>query len=422
ALGLAGASTSFVIAMLALGAAGVFLGVTLLSPLFAEQLTRALGWPVRKVFGVPGQLAQQNAGRNPCRTATTAAALMIGLAMVSMALVVGQSLKAQLRATLESSVQADYLVTEATENRFPDGLEAAIADRPEIDTVTGFSYLGQSVDGVDTEWVATDLRATDELFDLGITSGSAYDPNVANPVLISDEEAAASNLTVGDRLPFLSLDGATTQLEVIGVFTDDVIIEEEFLTDDSVFTQAGYEMPREWMALSTVDGVAPEQTAGAFAALSTAFPTANFDTFGDYVEQLEGFVDQALTALNVLVALAVIIALIGIANALALSVFERTRELGLLRAVGMTRRQVRSMVRFEAGLVALFGATLGVVTGVGFGWAAVEALPDSLTSTLAIPTGRIVLLVAVAAAAGLVAAWGPARRAGKLPILDAIAG
>jgi putative ABC transport system permease protein len=123
---------------------------------------------------------------------------------------------------------------------------------------------------------------------------------------------------------------------------------------------------------------------------------------------------------NVLVALAVVIALIGIANTLALSVHERTRELGLLRAVGMTRRQVRRMIRLEAGLVALFGATLGVGVGIGFGWAAVLALPESITSSLAIPFLRIAILVTVATVAGLVAAWGPARRAGKLNVLDAI--
>ena len=139
-------------------------------------------------------------------------------------------------------------------------------------------------------------------------------------------------------------------------------------------------------------------------------------------ETVEGEIDQALAAVNVLVVLAVIIALIGIANTLALSVFERTRELGLLRAVGMTRRQLRRMIRFEAGLVALFGAVLGVTIGIGFGWAAVAAMPAEFTSTLAIPTTRIVVLVVVAGAAGLLAARGPARRAGKLDVLDAIAG
>ena len=137
---------------------------------------------------------------------------------------------------------------------------------------------------------------------------------------------------------------------------------------------------------------------------------------------MEGSIDQALTAVNVMVALAVIIALIGIANTLALSVFERTRELGLLRAVGMSRRQLRRMVRFEAALVALFGAVLGVTLGVLFGWAAVVALPSTITTTLAVPVTRIAILVTVAGVAGLVAAWGPARRAGRLDVLEAISG
>lgn len=139
-----------------------------------------------------------------------------------------------------------------------------------------------------------------------------------------------------------------------------------------------------------------------------------------FVDGIEDEIDGVLTALNAMVALVVVIALIGIANMLALSVFERTCELGLLSAVGMTRRQLRRMVRFEAGLVALFGTVLGVGIGIGFGWAAVSALPAEFTSTVAIPVDRIVILIIAAGLSGLLAAWGPARRAGRLNVLDAI--
>ena len=139
------------------------------------------------------------------------------------------------------------------------------------------------------------------------------------------------------------------------------------------------------------------------------------------IEHIEGFVDQTLSIVNVMVALAVIIALIGIANTLALSVFERTRELGLVRAVGMSRRQLRRMVRFEAALVATFGAVLGVAIGLLFGFGVVTALPESFASSVSVPVGSIGILIAVAATAGVVAAWLPARRAGRLDVLDAIA-
>jgi len=190
--------------------------------------------------------------------------------------------------------------------------------------------------------------------------------------------------------------------------------------DDSTWAEVGANPRVDWLALSTDPEMSEAEVLAALEEISQIYPLANIDTFGEFVDGLEAMVDQALAAVNVMVALAVVIALIGIANTLALSVFERTRELGLLRAVGMTRRQLRRMIRFEAALVALFGAVLGVAIGIGFGWATVAAIPASVTSTLAIPVNRIVVLVAVAGGAGLVAAWAPARRAGKLDVLDAI--
>jgi putative ABC transport system permease protein len=247
------------------------------------------------------------------------------------------------------------------------------------------------------------------------------DASVVDPVLISDSLAESGELSVGDRVPIEFTTGATRDLTVIGVYSDGVILDGEYLLDDSTWDAVGAEPGIRWLGLSLVDGVTVAQADEVFAPIAADYPQVNIDTSGEFVERLEGFVDSALTVVNAMVALAVIIALVGIANTLALSVFERTRELGLLRAVGMTRRQLRRMVRLEASLVALFGATLGVATGVAFGWAAVLALPESVTSTLSIPVLRIAVLVAVAAAAGLVAAWGPARRASRLDVLDAIA-
>ena len=214
--------------------------------------------------------------------------------------------------------------------------------------------------------------------------------------------------------------GASTEVTVIGVFDDDVVLEEPYALDRSTWDAIGANPADQWLAFALADGITVAQADEALTALRASYPQLSIDTANDFVRSIEGEIDQLLTTVNAMVALAVVIALIGIANTLALSVFERTRELGLLRAVGMSRRQLRRMVRLEAGLVALFGAALGVTVGVLFGWAAVVALPSSITSTLAIPTTRILLLVAVAGLAGLVAAWGPARRAGKLDVLDAV--
>jgi len=432
------ATTTSIVLMLAVGAIAVFVGVTLLSPIVVGPLTSLLGWPTGRVAGVSGVLAKQNAARNPQRTATTAAALMIGLAMVSMVLTVGESVKAQLRSTLDSSVSADYVV--ADDGDLTPGLaseiEAAETDgSPIVETLATFRYeeakvhrdgasplagTGDDGDAI-VEVVGTDLMAASTLFDLGISDGVASDPSVAAAVLVADEEAEVRGIDVGDTVVAELGSGANTELTVIGIFDDDFVIEEPYAIDRSAWDAIEANPTDSWLAFALADGVTTEQADQALAPVRASNPQLSIDTANDYVKSVEAEIDSLLTVVNAMVALAVVIALIGIANTLALSVFERTRELGLLRAVGMTRRQLRRMVRLEAGLVALFGAALGVTVGVLFGWAAVAALPAAVTSTLAIPTTRIVLLVAVAGVAGLVAAWGPARRAGKLDVLEAIA-
>lgn len=409
-----------VVALLALGAITVFVGVTLLSPAVAAPLTSLLGWPADAVSGIPGRLARQNAGRNPQRTATTAAALMIGLALVSMALTVGESAKAQLRSTLESSVGADYIV-DIDFGVIPTQLETELRSNEVTDEVVAFSYdeaeIGEDIVGV----MSADLATMATMFDLGLAEGTAAPGEVSNAVLVADQVAEADGIAVGDTVDVGFSSGQTRTLNVIGVFTDDIVAEEGYLIDRSVWSDAGANPDVAWLGLTLVDGVTITEADAAFAPAAEANQQVTIADSQAFVRGIEGEIDQLLTVINAMVALAVIIALIGIANTLALSVFERTRELGLLRAVGMSRRQLRRMIRFEAAVVALFGATLGVAIGIFFGWAAVLALPDAITSTMAVPVGRIALLVGVAGLAGLAAAWGPARRAGRLQVLDAIA-
>lgn len=414
-------TTTSIILMLAVGAIGVFVGVTMLSPLVAKPITRVLGWPADRIYGVSGRLAHQNAGRNPHRTATTAAALMIGLAMVSMALTVGESVKAELRATLESSVRADYIVTDDGDGtNFPAAVGTDLAASDVTDTVTRFRYDEAMIDGAVTDVQGTDLAAADVLFDLDIVDGVGVAADVTDPVLISDGLAESEALAVGDLVSMMFPSGIERDLTVIGVYADDIVVDVDYLLDFSTWEAVGAERGDAWLAFSIIDGITTDEADLRLVPIADRYPSVTIATSNDFVEGIEASVDQVLAAVNVMVALAVVIALIGIANTLALSVFERTRELGLLRAVGMSRRQLRRMVRFEAALVALFGAALGVSVGVLFAWAAVAALPATVTSTLAVPTTRILILVGVAGAAGLVAAWGPARRAGRLDVLDAI--
>jgi putative ABC transport system permease protein len=415
-----GLGTPATVALMAIGAIGIFAAVALLSPAIAGPLTRLLGWPTRRLTGVSGKLAQDNAGRNPRRTATTAAALMIGLALVTMALVVGESVKAQLRSTLASSVDADYLITEDADAGFPAEFATQVAASPVTTGVVAWSFDDVRIAGEIRGATSADHASVAALFDLDITDGAAVADGVSDPVLVSDDEADAMGLRVGDTLRTEFSSGEFRDATVTGIFGDDVIVDDDYLFDSSTWTSAGADTTLSWLAVMVDQHATTAELDAAFAGFGQDYPLAAIETFVDYIDGVEADIDSALTALNAMVALAVVIALIGIANTLALSVFERTRELGLLRAVGMSRRQLRRMVRFEAGLVALFGAVLGVSIGVGFGWAAVVALPAEFTSTLAIPVNRIVALVVVAGVAGLVAAWGPARRAGRLDVLEAI--
>lgn len=422
AFGLAGAGgTATTVGLMAAGAMSVFVGVTLLSPMAVQYVTRVLGWPLAVTSGVAGRLARQNSARNPRRTATTAAALMIGLTLVSTALVIGQSIKTSLAGTIEDSVHADYIIsTDLADVEFPTVLASDLQGSELVDAVTGLRYVEAEVDGEVTGTAAVDFTQIGALLDLSVETGG-LNSAVTNPVLVSDDEAEATSLVVGDVVSTAFANGNSVDATVVGTFSDQAIVVQDYLFDTSVFDGANVNVADTWLAVSTAPVADQTAVVALFDDISAAFPHADVETAAEFRERLEGSVDEVLSIVNVMVALAVIIALIGIANTLALSVVERTRELGLVRAVGMSRRQLRRMVRFEAALVATFGAVLGVCVGLLFGWGVVQALPDEFASAVSIPVGSIVTLVVVAGLAGVVAAWLPARRAGRLNVLDAIA-
>ena len=420
-IGLSGAGSNTVtIILMASGAIGIFLGVTLLAPMAVGVVTKILGWPLARTSGVAGRMAQQNAARNPRRTATTAAALMIGLALVSTALVVGQSIKANFGTTLEESAIAEYYVTDQlVDVDFPLNFADTLATSDVVDEFVGFRYVETRTDGQMGTMVATDFDQLASLLNVDVQEGD-LGATTTNPVLVAAGHAEDTALGLGDTVTTEYANGALVESTITGIFHDEALIESNFLFDESTFDAAGDQTGYEWFAVNVDDAASQATIDMAIAEWEDLVPAADIETSEAFRDRVEGMIDEMLAVVNIMVALAVVIALIGIANTLALSVFERTRELGLVRAVGMTRRQLRRMVRFEAALVATFGAVLGVSIGVLFGWGVVEALPDSFASTMAIPYQSILMLVIVAAGAGVLAAVLPARRAGKLNVLDAI--
>ncbi|MDH3682324.1 MAG: FtsX-like permease family protein [Acidimicrobiia bacterium] len=408
------------VAALGSAAVAVFVGITLTSRVVARPLTAVLGWPLGQMMGPVGDLATGNAGRNPRRTATTAAALMVGLSLVTTGYVVGESVKSSVGQLLDESISADYFIGDSNES----GFSAAVAD--DLLSSGQFAALtGERVDEVRigsrvSELSAVDLEALDQMIDLDVRAGFIPDRDATNVIVVHQDLAAELGVEVGDAIAVEFVSGFTASLEVAAIRANGAMFPRP-LVPDQVFDDAGASTTDVFVAAVLPDGVTTEQVAPLIEELQATYPQISIDTPSEVKDQVNSEIDGALLVLNALLALAVIIALIGIANTLALSVYERTRELGLLRAVGMTRRQTRRMLRWEAVLVALFGAALGVATGVVFGWGAVSALPDdTFGATVTVPVVQLGVLVALATVATLVAAWLPARRAGRLNVLDAI--
>ncbi len=407
---------------LAAGAIGVFVGVTLLSPLFSGPAARMIGAPLRWIpwLGVSGRLARENSSRNTQRTAATAGALMIGLALVGTVSTAGESLKVTFRATLDSAIEADFYVSGGGFGvPFGSGLAEQIDASPSFDRVTPFRFGRADVGGLEKDVFAADLAELDGLIDPDVVDGSLADAGPGD-ILVQSNPAGDRGLAAGDVVDVAYADGDTEQLRVAAIYDDATILGDwtidlsswqlgRFSTTDDVF-----------VAAAAADGVELAEAAAEIDAIAASYPQVSVETADQFAVSQESQIDSFLAIVNGMLAFAVLIALLGIANTLALSVFERTREIGLLRAVGMSRRQTRSMVRWEAAIVAIFGALLGVALGIIFGYAVVVALPDSVVNDFAVPVGTLVTYVVIAGIAGLIAAIYPARRASRLDVLDAI--
>ena len=421
----AGASRQ--LALLASGALLLFVSISLLSTLIARPAARLLGWPMTRFARASGNLARENASRNPRRTASTASALMVGLALVGMVLVVGTSFKKTFSSALDSSLGAEFFID--TEGRNSWGFSPQLVKEiKEIDGVAiavgfrgGPGTAQMSVAGASKDVIGTQEEGLGRVLDLSLIEGS-YSGLSNDGVLVHEDPAEDLALAVGDVVSATFPVNGKKDLRVVGIFDDGSILGN-WVIDMSTY-ETGFDPARQsdlFAAIQLEKGVEVQNIRSQLDAVAANYPEAILQDRTEYQETIEGRIDTLLMTVNALVGFAVIIAVLGIVNTLMLSVFERTREIGLLRAVGMTRRQTRRMIRWEAVIIAVFGGVLGILVGTLLGFIAVQAMPDSFITDFGIPVDNFVIILVMCIIAGVLAAILPARRAARLNILDAIA-
>ncbi|MFJ2767026.1 ABC transporter permease [Streptomyces sp. NPDC087300] len=407
------------------GAVLALVAFVVLGPVASSRAVRIIGGPLDRFRGVTGGLARRNALRSPKRTAATASALMIGVAVVSLFTVFGASLKATMDQTVNRSFAGDIAISTPGFGAGGSGLSPklapALAERPEVATAVGLGKGAAEVNGEGRALTVTDPGPFAKSFDLGKVDGSLAGLG-DHGIAITRAEADKQDLKVGSRAELRFADGTKDTFTVRAVFG------RSELAGDYVITRQAWAPHRAQDADSLVsvtfeDGVSTAEGKAAIAKTAQAYGNPDVQTRDEYARSAAGGIDMMLTLVYALLALAVLIALLGIANTLTLAIHERTRELGLLRAVGQTRAQLRAMVRWESVLVAAFGTAGGLALGGFLGWVLVKASDGATESAFAfaVPPVQLVVVALVGVSAGALAGLRPARRAARLDVLRAIA-
>ncbi len=423
--GLFGSSDSG-LQLVGFGAFLVFMGFTVIGPVTAGPMARFLGWPLARLGGVSSRIARENAMRNPKRTATTASALMIGVGLVGFIAVTAQSLKVSTVDAINSSVTAQYVVT--TESFGATALPLTLVDQiaavPEVSTAASVSAGFATIEGDAKVVLATDPAALEKVVSFRDVSGS-FAGLTDTGVAIPEKVAKDKKYQLGDTIEVSFLRGGSQQLTIQSIYdTRFPVRGSGYFINTQLFMKVT--PPDLQTAQSIYVGLVDTSAAGVAAAqqpldaVVSPVPGATLQNLKEFTKAQTDQANQFLVIVYVLLALALIIAIIGVINTLLLSVYERTRELGLLRAVGMSRRQVRASIRAESVIISLIGTIIGLGIGLVFGWALVTALADQGITSFAVPWVQLIIIVLIAALAGVGAALYPARRAARLDVLRAI--
>ncbi len=406
------------------GAVAVLLGVSLFSPRLVRPLASLTGRPLEMLRRLTGRLARENTQRNPARTAVTAAALMIGLAVVVFVTVFAAGIKSSIATAVDESFQGE-LVLQNSDGFSPISPRAAEAARqvPGVDLVsTVRAAQAKVLDGGGKKRVSALAPDADAVLTIDWTEGGpeALRGLTDREVIVDKSLASDNDLERGDKVRFLTQIGARPELTVVGEFEDKAELLGSAIVTQGVMARAFDQKDDVLDFVKLAPGANATTVQGRLvAAMDREFPVIEVRNQQELKENQEEQINQLLGLIYALLALAVIVSLFGIANTLALSIHERTRELGMLRAIGMSRRQVRTMIRYEAVITALIGALLGMVIGVIFAALIAQPLKDE-GFALSYPVGQLLVLLVFAAFAGVLAAIPPARRASRLDVLRAL--
>jgi putative ABC transport system permease protein len=403
----------------------IFIGVAMLSAKLVRPLASVVGWPLERLRGVTGRLARENALRNPGRTASTAAALMIGLALVTFVAIFAAGIKGSVGDAIDEEIDAQFVVQNTDSfSGVPASTEAALAKVPGVAVATPLMVSESKVTGVKGNASVTGLdpRNGPRAFRVEWKDGSPATLSSLGPrdTVVDDAWAKDKGIKVGETMRVLTPTAKRLVLRVRGSYKDRLDFGGDYIIPSQTL-RSQYGVKQDQFVLVRLFPNADEKVVGRDAKRVLAgFPQTELLTHQEFKDDQASQLNQILGLIYVLLALSVIVSLFGIVNTLALAIHERTRELGMLRAIGTSRSQVRRMVRYESVITALIGAVMGAVLGVCFALIISRPL-ESEGFSLSFPVGTLLILLVLSGVAGVLAAIGPARRASRLDVLEALA-
>ena len=413
---IAGASNNY----LGIGILFIFIGTIVLGPLIARPVALFLGRPAARFRGITGVMARQNSARNPKRTSRTASPVLIGVALVAAVTALAASIKGQINDVFTVQFKGDYAVT--TDNQFTGGLSPSLAlelnDLQEVDKASGIGFITVKLNEKGQYFTTIDPATVDGVLDIGLINAK-YSDLTTDSIFLSESYSLRKNLPLGSAVNVTLGDATQRELTVRGLYEFDELAGN-FVVNRAMIAKSSVVNFDIGVYIVAKKGIPDGEVQAALGKAVKKYGQGELLTKQEYINKQSGQVNQLLGLIYGLLMLSIIIAFVGIIITLLLSVFERQRELGLLRAVGMTRSQVRTTVRWESVITSLLGAVLGIILGIGLGWIIVFALKDQGLTSFKLPIVPTIVIMIISFIVGLFAAIYPAWRATRVNILDAL--